>query len=64
MKSKNHCRIGLFLLMILFFNLSVNSQNKNQSKEKKQIVLFDGSSTDAWKDIKSDNFPENMHLLN
>jgi hypothetical protein len=50
--------------MILFFNLSVNSQNKNQSKEKKQIVLFDGSSTDAWKDIKSDNFPENMHLLN
>lgn len=46
--------------MILFFNLSVNSQNKrNQSKEKKQIVLFNGTSTDAWKDIKSDNFPEN-----
>lgn len=60
MKSKNQCRIGLFLVMILFFNLSVNSQNKrNQSKEKKQIVLFNGTSTDAWKDIKSDNFPEN-----
>ncbi|MDP2160816.1 MAG: DUF1080 domain-containing protein, partial [Flavobacterium sp.] len=60
MKSKNQCRIGLFLVMILFFNLSVNSQNKkNQSKEKKQIVLFNETSTDAWKDIKSDNFPEN-----
>lgn len=59
MKSKNQCRIGLFLVMILFFNLSVNSQNKNnQSKEKTQIVLFDGTSTNAWKDIKSDVFPE------
>jgi len=53
MKSITQCRIGLFLVMILFFNLSVNSQNN-----KKQIVLFDGTSTDSWKDIKSDNFPE------
>jgi hypothetical protein len=39
-------------------NTSLSLGNNNQSKEKKQIVLFDGSSTDAWKDIKSDHFPE------
>jgi hypothetical protein len=52
--------IGLFLTLIVAFILTASSQSgeNNQSKEKKQIVLFDGSSTDAWKDIKSDHFPE------
>jgi len=47
-------------LLIAFFNLSASSQNnkKKQATEKKQLVLFDGTSTDAWKGIESDNFPE------
>jgi len=58
MKIKNWVRFGLFLVMVVFFNISVKSQNKNiQTKGETQIVLFDGTSTDAWKDIKSDNFP-------
>lgn len=59
MKIKNRIRFGLFLMMVVFFSLSAKSQNKNtQSKEKRQIVLFDGTSTDAWKDIKSEEFPK------
>ena len=58
-KSGSITSIGLFLLSFALFNLSASSQNnKKQAKEKTQIVLFDGSSTNAWKDIKSDNFPE------
>jgi hypothetical protein len=60
MNLGSHIKIGLFLLLIVSFNLSVSSQNnkKKQSKDKKEIVLFDGTSTNAWKNIKSDNFPE------
>lgn len=58
MKIKNWVRFGLFLVMVVFINFSVKSQNKNiQTKGKTQIVLFDGTSTDAWKDIKSESFP-------
>lgn len=39
-------------------NLS-SQQAKNDNPQKRQIILFDGKSTDAWKDIKSDNFPVN-----
>lgn len=55
------CRMGkgLILVLSLFLALVANAQNKNKNKVKKtQTVLFDGTSTDAWKDIKSDNFPE------
>ncbi|MCX6326909.1 MAG: DUF1080 domain-containing protein [Bacteroidia bacterium] len=61
MKSENHIIFGLFLLPFALFNLTASSQN-NKGKnvnEKTQVVLFDGTSTDAWKDIKSDHFPEN-----
>ena len=53
-------RIGLAVALIFFFNLQSRSQTveSNQLKGEKQIVLFDGKSTDAWKDIESDNFPE------
>ncbi len=56
----NHCRIGLILVVIALFSFSGSGQNnkKKQAIEKTQIVLFDGTSTDKWKDIKSDNFPE------
>jgi hypothetical protein len=65
MNTKNQLRVGLFLLLIVSFNLSASSQknNKKQAKEKKQIVLFDGKSTDAWKDIKSDKFPEHGWVI-
>lgn len=65
MDTKSQVRVGLFLLLLVFFNLSVSAQNnkKKQSKEKKQIVLFDGKSTDAWKDIKSDKFPEHGWVI-
>ena len=59
MKLKNQVCFRLFLAIVVFLNLSVNGQNnKNQKKEKKQMVLFDGTSTKEWKDIKSDEFPE------
>jgi hypothetical protein len=60
MSKGNKIRIAAILMMIVVFNLSASSQNnkKKQAKDKKQIVLFNGTSTDTWKDIKSDNFPE------
>jgi len=60
LKFGSHLKFGLFLLSFALFNLSASSQNnkKKQVKEKTQIVLFDGKSTNAWKDIKSENFPE------
>lgn len=58
-KSGSINSVGLLLLSFALFNVSASGQNNNkkQEKEKTQIVLFDGSSTDAWKDIKSDEFP-------
>ena len=62
MKIKN---VQLLIVAILFFQCAtVNSQQKKKDKiEKTQIVLFDGTSTDAWKDIKSDNFPEHGWVI-
>jgi len=51
---------GLFILMILFLSLPADSQNskKERVKGKKQIVLFDGTSTNAWRDTKTAGFPD------
>lgn len=51
---------GLFLCLILLFSLPAGSQNnkKERTKDKKQIILFDGRSTDAWRDTKTTGFPE------
>jgi hypothetical protein len=51
---------GLFLLVILLLSLPAGSQNnkKEQTKGTKQIVLFDGTSTNAWRDTKTSEFPE------
>jgi hypothetical protein len=40
-----------------------SQQAKNDNPQKRQIILFDGKSTDAWKDIKSDRFPENGWIV-
>ena len=61
----------LFFLAILLITVHCkqgvrNDQNVDNEKwavEKKHIVLFDGKSTDAWKDIKSDNFPEHCWVI-
>jgi hypothetical protein len=52
--------LKVLLIAILFSQCaSVNSQHaKTDNTKKRQIILFDGKSTDAWKDIKSDKFPE------
>ncbi len=62
MKIKN---VQLLIVAILFFQCATaTSQHKKKDKiEKTQIVLFDGTSTDAWKDIKSDNFPEHGWVI-
>jgi len=60
-----HILTGLLLLMFLLFNLATRSQNskKEQAKAKKQIVLFEGTSTEEWKDLKSDEFPEQGWII-
>ncbi len=57
---KNYLPIAIGVFLIAFISLSFSSENNSekQKKEKKQFVLFDGKSTDAWKSIDSDNFPE------
>ncbi|MCX6335603.1 MAG: DUF1080 domain-containing protein [Bacteroidia bacterium] len=53
--------LKVLLIAILFSQwATVSSQHaKNDNTKKRQIILFDGKSTDLWKDIKSDHFPEN-----
>jgi len=52
--------LNVLLIAVLFLQCAaVSSQKaKNEIAKKRQIILFDGKSTDAWKDIKSDHFPE------
>ncbi len=62
MKIKN---VQLLIVAILFFQCATatSQQRKKDKIEKTQIVLFDGTSTGAWKDIKSDNFPEHGWVI-
>ena len=54
----------LLVSILLLQCATANSQEKKKEKvEKKQIVLFDGKSTDAWKDIKSDEFPKHGWVI-
>jgi hypothetical protein len=48
----------LAFIMFFAFTAVVQADRHKSFKGRKKIVLFDGSSTDAWKDIKSDHFPE------
>jgi len=53
--------LKVLLIAIIFSQCATVSSQKanNDNTIKKQIILFDGKSTDSWKDIKSDHFPEN-----
>ncbi len=44
-------------LLLVFIATNAFPQHKNE-KLKTQLVLFDGTHTDAWRDTKSDHFPE------
>lgn len=46
------------LIVLIFQSARTTAQKKQKTKETTQLVLFDGTSTDAWKDLKSDSFPE------
>ena len=48
------------LCAALFFQstATIAQQSQKERTNKKTVVLFDGTSTNAWKDIKSDVFPE------
>lgn len=63
--SGTRIRLGLFIILIIYNGLLVHCQNskQNQSIEKNHVVLFGGKSTDAWKDIKSDEFPEHGWIV-
>jgi len=50
--------IPIIALFLFQSTTAISQQKKQKQREKTQTVLFDGSSTDAWKDIKSDQFPE------
>lgn len=58
-------RVGLPLVLVIFISLSARSQTSKQNhpNERKLIVLFDGKSTDAWKSIESDHFPEDGWVI-
>lgn len=60
MKNGSHIRTGLFLFLIPFLSLSAGSHNnkRENAKGKTQIVLFNGTSTEAWRDTKVSTFPE------
>lgn len=47
------------LIAVLFFQstATIAQQSKKERTNSTSVVLFDGSSTDAWKDIKSAEFP-------
>jgi hypothetical protein len=62
MKTKNL----LFLLIVVpFFQCTseTSQETPKEQVEKTRIALFNGTSTDHWKDIKSDNFPESGWLI-
>lgn len=61
---KNNSLI-ILSIAFLFSQCATESsqQAKNDNSEKRQIILFDGKSTDAWKDIKSDHFPGSGWIL-
>jgi len=44
----------LFVMLIL----NANSQQSSDSKKGNWVWLFEGESTDAWRDLKSTQFPE------
>jgi hypothetical protein len=62
MKTRN---LLLLLLVIPFFQCTSESSQETPKEhvEKTRVVLFDGTSTDHWKDINSDNFPESGWLI-
>lgn len=63
MKIKN---LMLIVFAILFFQCTIafSQQKKKENTKKTEVVLFNGTSTDAWKDIKSDRLPEHGWVVN
>ena len=57
--------LKILLIAILISQCATISsqQAKNDNAKKRQIILFDGKSTDSWKDIKSNHFPGNGWVL-
>jgi len=52
------------MVIFLLSTAVVSAQKSKKNKVKKtQNVLFDGTSTDAWQDIKSDHFPEHGWVM-
>lgn len=51
-----------FIILVLCFvftsNLFAQSKVKNKQKKSDWIILFDGTSTNEWKSLHSDKFPE------
>lgn len=52
--------LKVLLIAILFLQGVTASlqQSQNDNTTKRQIILFDGKSTNSWRDIKSDRFPD------
>jgi len=57
MKSKLFLLIGMAFLAVQCKN-DGTGKKEEPAVEQNWVVLFDGSSTDHWRDIKSDQFPE------
>lgn len=53
-----YLQLLILIVLILQAPTLASQQNKKKQIEKTQITLFDGTSTEAWKDLKSDQFPE------
>lgn len=53
---------GLAFLAVQCVNRE-NTSNQETAEEANWVILFDGSDTDQWRDIKSEHFPEHGWLV-
>lgn len=62
MNTKSY-KVLLIAILILQCAAVSSQKAKNEVAKKRQIILFDGKSTDAWRDTKSDHFPESGWVM-
>ncbi len=61
--------LTIFIMMLSYLHCKEPEKQDAKVKddasttEKNQLILFDGSNTDSWRDIKSDDFPDHGWIV-